>query len=201
MQKYDIDVSDDTNEEDCSDNIEKQETESKEDEDSENLEKQKVKDSSHFASTYSLKSNENYESNHYNYETDRYGRIKRCEGTLRLEEGKRNSAHQLKAGGEYRMENDEGGHLIAKRFGGSEKIDNIVAMDEHVNRVEYRKIENDWANKLKKGNTVDVKILCKYENESTRPTEFIVKYKVTDQNGAVRYEVKAISNNESSNKG
>ena len=59
------------------------------------------KDNSHFASTYSLKPNEQYEVNHYSYETDRYGRIKRCEGTLRLEDGKRNTDHQAKAGGEY----------------------------------------------------------------------------------------------------
>ena len=53
----------------------------------------------HFETTYSLKSNEQYEVNNYSYETDRYGRIKRSEGTLRLEEGKRNTAHQIRAGG------------------------------------------------------------------------------------------------------
>ena len=47
----------------------------------------------HFESAYRLRPNEQYEVNHYSYETDRYGRIKRCEGTLRLEEGKRNT-HQ-----------------------------------------------------------------------------------------------------------
>lgn len=48
------------------------------------------------------------------------------------------------------METDEGGHLIATRFGGSEKIDNIVPMDIHVNRAEYKVIENEWASELKK---------------------------------------------------
>ena len=148
----------------------------------------------HFASTYQLKPNEQYEVNHYNYETDRYGRIKRCEGTLRLEDGKRNLDHQAKAGGEYRMETDEGGHLIATRFGGSEKIDNIVPMDIHVNRAEYKVIENEWASELKKGNQVDVRVSCKYEESSARPTAFVVKYRVTEQDGSTRIEMKTIEN-------
>lgn len=152
------------------------------------------KDNSHFASTYSLKPNEQYEVNHYSYETDRYGRIKRCEGTLRLEDGKRNTDHQAKAGGEYRLETDEGGHLIGRRFGGSEKIDNIVPMDGHVNRIEYKELEDDWAQELQKGNNVDVKVRCKYEEGSTRPTAFVVKYKVTDQEGFTRSETRRINN-------
>lgn len=148
----------------------------------------------HFATTYSLRPNEKYEVNRYSYETDRYGHIKRAEGTLRLEEGKRNPDHQVKAGGEYRLEHDEGGHLIGTRFGGSEKVDNIVPMDYDVNRHEYKKIENEWEDEIKAGNKVDVQIRCKYEEESSRPTAFIVKYQVTEPNGFVRNERKAISN-------
>lgn len=145
---------------------------------------------SHFASTYSLKPNEQYEVNHYSYKTDRYGRIKQCEGALHLEEGKRNTAHQVKAGGGFRLESDEGGHLIARRFGGSEKVDNILPMDSQLNRVEYKKMESEWADELEKGNTVEVKIRCKYEDDSSRPTEFIVKYRVTDQDGFARTETR-----------
>ena len=148
----------------------------------------------HFESAYRLRPNEQYEVNHYSYETDRYGRIKRCEGTLRLEEGKRNTAHQTRAGGEYRLENDEGGHLIGRRFGGSEKIDNIVTMDYDVNRHDYKELEDDWAEELEKGNRVDVKIRCRYEENSTRPTAFIVKYKVTDPGDFTRNETKIVNN-------
>lgn len=148
----------------------------------------------HFASTYSLKPNENYDANGYSYETDKFGRITRCEGTLRLEEGKRNTAHQIRAGGEYRLENDEGGHLIGRRFGGSEKVDNLVPMDSHVNGGEYKEIENDWAAELEKGSNVDVKIQCRYSGESLRPTEFIIKYKITDKDGFTRNETKKIHN-------
>lgn len=152
------------------------------------------RESTHFASTYTLKPNEQYEVNNYSYETDRYGRIQRCKGTLRLEDGKRNPDHQVRAGGEFRLENDEGGHLIARRFGGSEKIDNIVPMDSHVNRIEYKGIEDEWAKELEKGNIVDVKIRCKYEEDSMRPTAFIVKSKVTEQNGFERNETHILNN-------
>lgn len=148
----------------------------------------------HFASTYTLRPNENYDANGYNYETDKYGRIKSCEGTLRLEEGKRNTDHQVHAGGEYRLENDEGGHLIGRRFGGSEKIDNLVAMEHSVNRGEYKELEDDWAAELEKGNSVDVKIQVRYSGESSRPTDFIVKYQITDKDGFTRYETRRIHN-------
>lgn len=148
----------------------------------------------HFESTYSLKPNELYEVNKYSYETDRYGRIKRCEGHLRLEKGKRNTAHQTMAGGEYRLETDEGGHLIGRRFGGSERVDNLVPMGQNVNRYEYKELEDEWAKELEAGNKVDVKISCKYEAESTRPKAFIVKYKVTERDGFNRIETRIIYN-------
>lgn len=148
----------------------------------------------HFETTYSLKPNEQYEVNNYSYETDRYGRIKRCEGILRLEEGKRNTAHQTRAGGEYRLENDEGGHLIGRRFGGSERVDNLVPMEYDVNHHEYKELEDDWAEELKKDNKVDVQIRCKYEEESTRPSTFIIKYKITEPDGFTWKESKTINN-------
>ncbi len=162
----------------------------------ESVSKRKQRKKEHFASTYTLKPNENYDVNGYSYETDKLGRITRCEGTLRLEHGKRNTGHQVRAGGEYRLENDEGGHLIGRRFGGSEKVDNLVPMNSLVNGIEYKELENDWAAELDKGSTVDVKIQCRYSGDSTRPTDFIVKYKIIDKDGFERNETKRIHNQE-----
>ncbi len=150
----------------------------------------------HFESTYSLKPNENYESNEYRYETDRQGRIKRCEGTLRLEEGKRYNNHQVRVGGEDRLKTDEGGHLIASEFGGSGRVDNLVPMDGKLNHGEYRKMEEDWERSLKREETVNVKITCIYSDDSERPSAFKVKYEVTDKNGFTRRETKYFKNGE-----
>lgn len=155
------------------------------------------KSNAHFESTYGLKPNEDYEVNEYYYETDRYGRIIRCEGTLRLEDGKRNTDHQKHAGGKDRLESDEGGHLIARRFGGSEKIDNLVPMDSQLNQVEYKEIEDDWAENLEKGNVVDVQIKCKYIGDSTRPDSFIVTYQLSDEKGVFAREKKILHNGKS----
>ena len=66
----------------------------------ESVSKRKQRKKEHFASTYTLKPNENYDVNGYSYETDKLGRISRCEGTLRLGQGKSHPGHQVRAGGE-----------------------------------------------------------------------------------------------------
>lgn len=168
----------------------------KETREQENVESKEGRDSAdHFESTYALKSREQYEVNQYRYETDRYGRISHCEGTLRLEPGRTNPAHQQRAGGEDRLEDDDGGHLIARRFGGSEKVDNIVPMNYRLNRGDYKAMENEWANDVEKGKTVDVSIDCKYgRGESERPKEFRVKYVVSDESGEIERKSKTFKN-------
>ncbi|MBR1555162.1 MAG: DNA/RNA non-specific endonuclease [Oscillospiraceae bacterium] len=140
----------------------------------------------HFEDTYQLKPNEHYEVNGYSYDTDRYGRIKECSGSLHLGTDKRHQTHQAKAGGEDRRETDEGGHLIAYRFEGSGKVDNIVAMDAHFNKSEYKQLENKWNDALKppRSASVDVDIRCRYPSGSQRPSEFIVRYTITEQDGS-----------------
>lgn len=154
---------------------------------------------------YKLKESTEYitgEGN-YRYETDSRGRIVKCSGSLELhDETQRNNYAQLKAGGENRRtkENrdgayDEGGHLIARRFGGSAEIDNIVAMDSGLNHNEYSRMEKDWASRLEDKTEdgeqkykVDVDIRCKYadknpdtgKRDSERPTDIFVYSKITD---------------------
>jgi len=169
---------------------------------------QRTEQTSHFESKYKLKSSERYESNGYNYETDKHGRITHCDGTLRLDsQNDRNTYAQRKAGGEDRHlgktkgeGKDDGGHLIGRRFGGSKELDNMVAQDSHLNRSEYKKMENDWEGYLEQKNEdgsskykVNVDIRCKYKDireetqqrDSQRPSDIFVYSKVTDNNGNV----------------
>ena len=152
-------------------------------------------ESDHFKSTYSLKAKEQYEANKYQYETDRHGRISHCEGRLRLEPGKTNPVHQQKAGGESRLDVDDGGHLIARRFGGSEKVDNIVPMNYHLNRGEYKAMESEWAKLVADGKTVDVEIDCRYGwSNSERPKVIRVRYIVSDETGEIERKSKSFTN-------
>ena len=169
---------------------------------------QKREQSSHFESRYKLKASEKYEAGGYNYETDKQGRITHCDGKLRLDPNtERNAYAQLKAGGEDRHRGklegegkDDGGHLIGRRFGGSKELDNMIAQDSHLNRGEYKAMENAWEGYLEAKNedgspkyNVEVDIRCKYKDvreetqqrDSQRPSDIFVYSKVTDSSGNV----------------
>ena len=133
--------------------------------------------------TRQLKENIVYESKGYFYQTDELGRIKVAQDDLRLEKGVRNKGDQLKAGYEDRLPNDHGGHLIAKIFGGSGELDNLVAMDKIVNRSDYRIMENQWKNALQEGKEVKIKIDIIYDGASKRPKEFIINYSIDGEKG------------------
>lgn len=122
-----------------------------------------------------------YESKGYYYQTDELGRIKVAQGDLRLEDGKRNNRDQLKAGGDDRLPGDEGGHLIAKIFGGSGELDNLVAMEKIVNRSDYRIMENQWKSLLQEGKEVNVTIDIVYDGANKRPEKFNVKFVIDKQ--------------------
>ena len=128
--------------------------------------------------TRELKENIVYESKGYYYQTDELGRINVAQGDLRLEKGVRNKGDQLKAGGDDRLRGDHGGHLIARIFGGSGELDNLVAMDKIVNTIEYRDVERLWENALKDGKSVNIKITLDYAEANKRPTGFNVKYEI-----------------------
>lgn len=170
-------------------NEQTEETENNEEEQEKLQEKEEAsaKREDHFEDTYKLKPNVEYEVNGYHYKTDRHGRIVHCEGSLQLEKGKRNTDHQTKAGGEDRRETDEGGHIIATRFNGSGKVDNIVPMDKDLNHGEYWKLEKEWADALSEEppKKVDVEIRCKYTDDSERPESIRVRYVISDENGEI----------------
>ncbi len=51
--------------------------------------------------------------------------------------------------GEDRLPDDDGGHLIARMFGGSKDIDNLVAQSKYINRSfkengDWYKLEKLW---------------------------------------------------------
>ena len=177
-------------------------------------------DRNHFESTYILKKNVEYETaNGCRYKTDRLGRIKECSGMIELESGTTaNKTAQRMAGGSDRHngerivdgraeydpdDKDDGGHLIARMFGGSPEADNLVAMNYHVNRGEYKRIENKWKNTLKETDEngerkydVQVKISVRYEGDSQRPTEFRIQSVTYNRktHEAVSHMVKRIKN-------
>ena len=78
------------------------------------------------------------------------------------------------------MPDDDGGHLIARVFGGSKDIDNLVPQSNtstaHLKRTENGITWKRLAKAIKGGGTIkNIKIEVQYESHSQRPTAFQVK--------------------------
>lgn len=126
-----------------------------------------------------------YNSNGYIYRINDKGQIIHAEGDLMLRDGERNLYAQKNAGGDYRHDSDDGGHLIATRFGGSGNQDNLIAQDRYINRGAYKSLENEWAKSLEKGNDVFVEIEPIYHGDSLRPDSITAKTIVDDNSKTV----------------
>ncbi|WP_231038024.1 DNA/RNA non-specific endonuclease [Pectinatus frisingensis] len=114
----------------------------------------------------------------YKYVTDSDGRISSVEANLESGIADRNKYAQRTVGGDDRLPNDDGGHLIASIFKGSGEIDNLVPMNSTLNRSEYKSLENTWKNALDEGKTVNVKIEPTYNSGSVRPAKFDIEYTI-----------------------
>ncbi|HCT1276014.1 TPA: ribonuclease YeeF family protein [Staphylococcus aureus] len=130
------------------------------------------------------------------YRTDHKGRIKEVYvDNLSLKDGGRNNHAQRTVGGEDRLPDDDGGHLIARMFGGSKDIDNLVAQSKYINRSfkengDWYKLEKLWEKAIKSGKPIEnIKIEVKYKGNSQRPTIFKVGYEINNER-----KVKTIEN-------
>ena len=123
-----------------------------------------------------LKPKSDYTANGYNYATDSNGRISSVEGELKLEKGGRNPYAQRTVGkNDGRLPDDQGGHLIGDQFGGAGGKENLVPMDKGVNNYhqgEWGQMEKNWAEQLKNGKKVNVKIEPQYSGSDIRPSSF-----------------------------
>jgi|GEM_PF-1711679 len=119
------------------------------------------------------------------FKTDELGRTSSVEANLSLITNDRNTYQQCKTG-KCGLDSDEGGHLIASIFNGPGEKINIVPMDANLNKGEWKKMENYWANELKSGNSVNVKINPVYIGESQRPVSFDVVYSINNDRPVVK---------------
>lgn len=126
-----------------------------------------------------LKENIKYKAGEfdYNYETDDQGRITNFHtDNLQLTDREDRLSHDSDTPG--KEEGDHAGHLAGDRFGGSPEIDNLVSQSSDVNLSQYKKIENEWADAIKNGQSVKANVDVNYEGGALRPSEFLVKYEV-----------------------
>lgn len=129
-----------------------------------------------------------YEVNGTRYTTDEIGRITRAEGYLKdTPDNERDNSAQSDAGGKDRKPGDDGGHLRARRNGGSSGNENLVAMRDTINRGDYKQSENEENQMLKEGKQVYEKVDITYDDDSARPSKIDKTY--TDGEKTVKLTV------------
>ena len=113
--------------------------------------------------------------NGHAYMTDALGRVTKAEGVLDLSRVDRNAYQQLIAG-QVGGEGYEGGHLIAKLFGGAGERINLIPQLSSVNRGEFRVMEKEWADAIRVGKEVKVEVSPIYSGAGGVPVKVDVTY-------------------------
>lgn len=128
-----------------------------------------------------------FEIKGYKYKTDDKGRTVSAEGKLRLcdSDYTRSMEEVKKIDGQEYKSGDDRGHLIAHRFGGSDKLENLVPMDAKLNRNGFAKLENIFADAVTAGADVRLKVEPVYKSDSTRPDEFRISYSIDGEKDVV----------------
>lgn len=124
-----------------------------------------------------LVENSSYELNGYRFRTDEVGRVASVEGKLHFLEGKPKNISDTKEkiGKGYEQPFDDRGHLVAKRFNGPNGLENVIMQESHLNRSDYKKLENELAGYVEDCD-VRIRITPVYEEDSFRPTKIIYTY-------------------------
>jgi LysM repeat protein len=112
------------------------------------------------------------------FEVDQAGRTRIARGTLGQEGSGRSKTLQAQAGRPDRQPTDDGGHIIASRFGGPRMAYNHFAQDAAFNRGAYRALEDIWAKAQNGGKQVSVRVNLGYANGSRRPDGLQVEWEV-----------------------
>lgn len=124
------------------------------------------------------------------------GKIGEEEVSEVVEEFEDNKA-QSKAGGEARLADDDGGHLVGHRFMSDQGEKNLFPQNSNFNRGSYKSMENEWADWTDAGYEVKLKVSLEPPG-SARPTDVISEYEVCDPNtDDVVYEKRHKFNNQS----
>ena len=139
---------------------------------------------------YVLLPNREYTIGGVTYKTDELGRIISCDGNATsTPDGERDNKAQSTVGGEDRREGDQGGHILARIFGGAKGIENMLAMrGAAINQSVYKRMENEIAKALDEGKEVHVHVDVEYEGDSQRPSKITVTYTIDGKETVVQFD-------------
>lgn len=127
------------------------------------------------------------ESNGYSFTTDDNGTVV-ATGDLQSSTAARDGAMQASAGGSARLDNDDGGHLIAARANGPAIQENLSAQNSNLNRSSFKVMENAEQNAIRDGAKISTERTAFVGNDvapdgSRRPDAYMVNDHITFADG------------------
>lgn len=139
---------------------------------------------------YELKPNCEFTIDGVTYKTDEQGRIILCDGkAVATPEGERDTKAQAMAGGPDRKEGDQGGHILARIFGGAKGMENLLAMrGTAINESVYKRMENAISKEVKADRQVHFHADIAYDGDSKRPSKFVITYTVEGRETVVYFD-------------
>lgn len=127
----------------------------------------------------SVKRNTTFTKNGFTFHTDNQGRTVSVSGKLKLaDKSPRKLDDMKKVGKGDEKDTDDRGHLIARRFGGPDTLENLVPQDHKINTVDYKDFEDKLAKLLSDGKEIYVEVRTCYPKDSRRPNALCVIYSV-----------------------
>src|SRR5690554_245375 len=86
---------------------------------------------------------------------------------------------QARAGGDARLDTDQGGHIIGHRFMGDQGTKNLFPQNANLNRSAYKTMENEWADWIDEGFEIRLKVELDPPG-AARPDNIKARYEVID---------------------
>ncbi|WWW14540.1 hypothetical protein Spiro2_001426 [Spirobacillus cienkowskii] len=119
---------------------------------------------------------------HVDYHTDEFGRVFFVKGDFDKETLEILGRNDYRTGqvGKLGKSDNHGGHIIARILGGAGEKLNLVPMNGEFNRREWFEMEKLWADAIKDGKKVELKIEPVYLEKGVRPDKFKIEYKIGD---------------------
>lgn len=99
--------------------------------------------------------------------------------TYKTERSNKERSEQANVGGESRLDDDQGGHMVGHRFMSDQGLKNLFPQNANLNMSSYKRMENEWDDWTQAGFEVKLFIELAPPN-SDRPTDILVDYDVYD---------------------
>lgn len=114
----------------------------------------------------------------YEYVTDDKGRIVGAyTDDLKLKPaGQKRGPHDRRTPG--KRPGDDAGHIFADQFDGAGDKGNLVSQLGTLNKGAWKDMEEEWADAIRAGKKVEVRIDINYAGDDLRPSDFLVEYVV-----------------------